>query len=86
MTKAMIRKALLKLPVEDRLDLQEELTVSIARDENDLPLSVAHKRILRKRLAEYRENPSGAITHQEMKGRLKQLKRRLASNGRGNGE
>jgi putative addiction module component (TIGR02574 family) len=79
MTKAMVRKALLALPVEDRLELIDELQLSIARDQEPVRLNEGEKRALRKLVAEYQSHPEGNVSQGEMKKRLSGLKRRFAA-------
>jgi putative addiction module component (TIGR02574 family) len=79
MTKAMVRKALLALPVQDRLDLIDELQVSIARDREPMRLDEGEKSDLRKLVADYRSNPEGNLSQGEMKKRLSGLRRRFAA-------
>lgn len=79
MTKAMVRKALLALPVQDRVGLMDELQLSIARDQEPVRLAESEKRALRKIVADYRMNPEGSISQSEMKKRLSGLKRRFVA-------
>ena len=59
----------MRLPVRQRLAIAERLWLSVA-DEEKMAVPEDHKRILRKRLADYRAGQSKAISHQEMMRRL----------------
>ena len=83
MTKAMVRKVLLALPVEDRVDLMDDLNISIAKDQKELPVPNAHKRLLRQRIAEHRADPANTISHGELRKRMQQLKQRFSTQRRG---
>lgn len=60
--------ALLRLPKKRRLEIAEELSVA---DEEKMPVPVAHRAILDKRLAEYRAGKSKAITIEELMRRVR---------------
>lgn len=60
---------LMRLPVRQRLAIAERLWLSVA-DEEKMAVPEDHKRILRKRLADYRAGRSKAISHQQMMRRL----------------
>ncbi|MBE0557680.1 MAG: addiction module protein, partial [Proteobacteria bacterium] len=49
--------------------IAERLWISVA-DEEKMPLLEGHKRILRKRLADYRAGRSKVISHRDMMRRL----------------
>ena len=60
---------LMRLPVRERLAIAERLWLSVA-DEEKMPVPDEHKRILRKRLADYRAGRSKTVSHQDMMRRL----------------
>jgi putative addiction module component (TIGR02574 family) len=60
---------LMRLPVRRRLAIAERLWLSVA-DEQKMPVPEGHKRILRKRFADYRAGRSKAIPHRDMMRRL----------------
>ena len=62
--------SLLKLPPRQRLEIAERLWVSVA-DEAQMPVPAAHKRIVRKRLADYRAGRVKAISHAELMQRIR---------------
>lgn len=53
---------LLQLPRRKRLEIAERLWLSVA-DEAKMPLPKEHKRILNRRLADYRSGKSTPIAH-----------------------
>jgi len=61
---------LMRLPVRQRLAIAERLWLSVC-DEKKMPVPEDHKRILRKRLADYRAGRSKTVSHQEIMRRLK---------------
>jgi len=61
---------LMRLPVRERLAIAERLWLSVA-DEEKMPVPEDHKRVLRKRLRDYRAGRSKAVSHQEMMRRLR---------------
>jgi len=61
---------LLKLPPRQRLEIAERLWVSVA-DEAQMPVPAAHKRIVAKRLADYRSGKTKAISHAELMQRVR---------------
>jgi putative addiction module component (TIGR02574 family) len=60
---------LMRLPVRQRLAIAERLWLSVANEET-MPVPADHKRILRKRLADYRSGKSKVISHRELMRRL----------------
>jgi putative addiction module component (TIGR02574 family) len=60
---------LMRLPARQRLAIAERLWLSVA-DEARMPVPDEHKRILRKRLADYRAGRTKAISHEELMRRL----------------
>jgi putative addiction module component (TIGR02574 family) len=60
---------LMRLPARRRLAIAERLWLSVA-DEQKMPVPEDHKRILRKRLADYRAGRSKVISHRDMMRRL----------------
>ena len=73
MTKAQLEE-LLKLPVQERIDLAMALWDSIAEPdlEENLPLTEAQKAELDRRLAEHDRNPSRGIPWEEVQRRLRE--------------
>ena len=69
MTKVQIDE-LLKLSVAERIQLVEDLWDSIAADPENVPLSEAQLKELRRRLAEHRTNPESAVPWEEVRRRL----------------
>ncbi len=69
--------ALLQLPKRQRMEIAERLWLSIA-DESSLPVPATHKRILTRRLVDYRSGKSQPIPHEE-------LMRRVRATGEANG-
>jgi putative addiction module component (TIGR02574 family) len=61
---------ILRLPLEERLDLVERIWDSIAADQAALPLSEEHRRELDRRLDEPESGPS--ITWEELQKRLRE--------------
>ena len=68
MSQADIPANILALPVADRIELATKIWDSIGDAE---VLNDEHRRILDERLAEYRANPAGGITWDELKARLR---------------
>ena len=62
--------SLLKLPARQRMEIAERLWVSVA-DEEQMPVPAEHKRIVRKRLADYRAGKVKAISHAELLQRVR---------------
>jgi putative addiction module component (TIGR02574 family) len=60
---------LMRLRARQRLAIAESLWLSVA-DEEKMPVLEDHKRILRKRLTDYRAGRSKAVSHAEMMRRL----------------
>ena len=60
---------LMRLPARQRLAIAESLWLSVA-DEEKMPVPEDHKRILRKRLTDYRAGRSKAVPHEDMMRRL----------------
>jgi len=73
MTKAQLEE-LLKLPVQERIDLAMALWDSIAEPDREehLPLTEAQKAELDRRLAEHDRNPSRGIPWEEVQRRLRE--------------
>lgn len=82
MTKRAISQSMKRLPVTQRLELLEELQLSIARDEDKIPVYGWQKEILDERLKEIEEHPERGIPLEEFQGKLKQLARTLKSSRR----
>ena len=62
--------ALLRLPKKRRMEIAEQLWLSVA-DEEKMPVPAAHRAVLDKRLADYRSGKSKVITHAELMRRLR---------------
>jgi putative addiction module component (TIGR02574 family) len=58
------------LPQRKRLELAERLWLSVA-DESSMPVPESHKRILRKRIADYKAGRIKAISHAELMRRVR---------------
>lgn len=61
---------ILKLPLEERLDLVERIWDSIAADQDTLPLSEEHRRELDRRLDE--PDPGPSLSWEEVQQRLRE--------------
>lgn len=61
---------LLLLPKRKRLEIAERLWLSAA-DEVSMPVPAAHKRVLKKRLADYKTGASQPISHAELMRRVR---------------
>lgn len=61
---------LLQLSVSERIQLVEDLWDSVAADPENVPLTDAQKRELRRRLAEHKADPDAAIPWEEVRRRL----------------
>jgi len=61
---------ILKLPLEERLDLVERIWDSIAADQAALPLSEEHRRELDRRLDE--PDPGPSVPWEELQKRLRE--------------
>jgi putative addiction module component (TIGR02574 family) len=59
---------ILALPVADRIELVSKIWDTIG---DDVAINEEHQRILEKRLAEYRANPVGGISWEELKAKLR---------------
>jgi putative addiction module component (TIGR02574 family) len=62
--------SLLQLPKRKRLEIAEVLWLSVA-DEDRMPVSEGHKKVLDARLADYRAGRSKPISHAELMRRLR---------------
>jgi len=61
---------ILKLPLEERLDLVERIWDSIAADQGALPLSEEHRRELDRRIDD--PDPGPSLTWEEVQKRLRE--------------
>ncbi len=61
MTKRTISQSMKRLPVAQRLELLEELQLSIARDESRIPLYAGQKELIDERLKEIEKHPEGGV-------------------------
>ncbi|HEY2156079.1 MAG TPA: addiction module protein [Isosphaeraceae bacterium] len=59
-----------RLSIDDRVQLLEEISESIAAASEEITLSEAHKEDLRRRLDAYRDNPKAGSPWEEVKARL----------------
>lgn len=67
---AAVLNDLLHLPKRDRLEIAERLWLSVA-DEATMPVPVTHKRVIKKRLADYKAGTSKPIPHEELMRRVR---------------
>lgn len=70
MTKTQIREQALSLPVEERVELADELWASIQRDQDKVPLWPWQAEVLEERLRKLDENPEDGSTWDEVKAEL----------------
>ncbi len=68
MTQAVLSE-LLQLPKPQRLAVAERLWLSVA-DEASMPVPESHKRVLRKRLADYGAGKLKVVSHEELMRRV----------------
>jgi len=61
--------SLLRLPKHKRLEIAESLWLSVA-DEQSMPVSKEHRKLIDERLACYRSGKSRPIPHEELMRRL----------------
>ena len=57
---------ILKLPVDERLRLVEQIWNSIAANPAAIPIGDAHRAIIDERLAEHASNPDDVLTRDEV--------------------
>ena len=67
---AVNREDILKLPVEERLELVSLIWDSIADDAQGMPLSDAEKRLIDDRVRDMDENPDDSISWSEARESL----------------
>ena len=72
-----VLEAALALPKSKRADLLDELHASLAGPENDGVAAAWHTEIQR-RLEEYRAGKAKTFTHEDLKQKMKQLRRKHA--------
>lgn len=70
MTTTELRDRALSLPIEERMELADELWASIQRDQAGVPLWPWQERILDERLAKLDEDPDRGSTWEEVKAEL----------------
>lgn len=70
MTKTQIQEQALSLPVEERVELADELWASIQRDQDKLPLWPWQAEILEERLRMLDKDPGAGSTWDEVKREL----------------
>ncbi len=63
---------LLKLPSKKRMELAEQLWLSVAEDAS-LPVTPEHARTIRSRLANYRAGNAKVVSHDELMKRVRSL-------------
>jgi putative addiction module component (TIGR02574 family) len=72
MTRSALKKSIDRLPVTERIELMDELMVSIARDHKEIPVTTSQKRMIDKALDEIEKNPGRGIPLAEFRKMLKQ--------------
>jgi len=65
-----VRDELLQLPLEERIELVEDLWDSIAADAESVPVPESHRRELARRRAAHREDPTAVRPWEEVRQRL----------------
>jgi putative addiction module component (TIGR02574 family) len=65
---------ILKLSVDERIELVEAIWDSIAASPGNLPVTAAQKRELDRRLAEHQKNPGAGRTWEEIRDSLDKTK------------
>lgn len=70
MTKTEAKEVLFSLPVEERLELAQELWESLGEELEALPLTQEHRELLEARLDAYLANPEDVLTWSEIKAQL----------------
>jgi putative addiction module component (TIGR02574 family) len=75
--KPTLRKTVRALPVEDRIELLEELSHSIAADQRDLPLQPWQRKVIGEQEAAYGTDAGSFITHGEFKKKVQQAVKKL---------
>ena len=74
MTKADLQEAVLKLPVDERLELAHALWES-ASPPPSFELSDAQKQLLDERMKQVRERPEDCLSHDEFTASVERLRR-----------
>jgi putative addiction module component (TIGR02574 family) len=82
MTKSAIKKSMLQLPATDRLELMEHLEVSLAKDEQRIPLQEWQKKLIEERMTEHRKNPANVVRGDEFVAKLRDTATRMRAAGR----
>lgn len=67
---AAVLNDLLHLPRRERLEIAERLWLSVA-DEATMPVPATHKRVIKKRLTDYKSGASQPISHEELMRRVR---------------
>lgn len=70
MTKTQLSEQALSLPVEERVELADELWASIQRDQDKMPLWPWQAEVLEERLKLLDESPEAGSTWNEVKNEL----------------
>ena len=71
MTKMAISKSVKRLPIADRLDLLEEIQLSIPDNDGSIPLYEWQKKLIDKRRAAYRKNPGNTVSGADFRATLR---------------
>ena len=82
MTKLAVSRAMRRLPVLDRIELLDELCLSVAADQRDIPVPKAHKAMIKERLAEIEEHPERLMSEAELDRKVQQALRRFGAGKR----
>jgi len=77
MTKNAIKESMLRLPPEDRLELMENLEISLARDEQRIPLQPWQRELIESRRAEYKKDPTNVIRGEDFIAKLRETAARM---------
>lgn len=70
MTKTEIREQALSLPLEERVELADELWASIQREQDKLPLWPWQRDVLEERLRMLDQNPDAGSTWEEVRAEI----------------
>ena len=82
MMRQSISRSLHKIPVSKRLELLEEIQLSLPDDDGTLPLYQWQKKLLAKRRAEYLKNPGNTISGSQFKAALRAAAQRFRQSAR----
>jgi putative addiction module component (TIGR02574 family) len=70
MTATALLEEARQLSVAERVELVGDLWDTILPEQDQLPLSDAHRKVLDERMARYRENPNEGSSWEEVRARL----------------